>query len=556
MLTHLALQNFVLIDQLSLDVRPGLGVITGETGAGKSILLSGLGLVTGARVQPGLIGPHNDRAEVSASFALPADHPCQHVLAVQELDQGEELILRRTVNADGRTRAFVNGQTVPLALLAELGTHLVEIQGQFDQLAILNPGNHRRLLDEALDLQEQISDLRKCYEDRRMAARVLKEEERRLAALAEDQDYLEHCLEELRRANLEAGEAEALNARRQTLRNLRTAADALDQLSSLLGGNKGITEQIAKAAKLASRLPGDLAKDMESMITSLDQAWNASESAASELSEKLYDLKDAERNLEETSQRIFLLNDLARKHDCQPDDLPQLQSDLEKRLCSLGQGQDRMRQLREDLSIKRATYLATATEISEVRRSGAQRLAARVDAELPDLRLPEAQLRFAFDGLPDDKAGPEGFDRVHITVRTNRGGGFEPLEKTASGGELSRILLAIKLALAPNSGTGPLLVFDEADTGIGGATAAALGSRLRRLGQKTQVLVVTHSPQLAAAGSWHLKVTKTKQGHVTGSRIDPLNCEARTAEIARMIAGAEVGDEAMGAAKKLQQEFA
>jgi len=555
-LTHLALQNFVLIDQLSLDVRAGLGVITGETGAGKSILLSGLGLVAGARVQPGLIGPHSDRAEVSASFELPADHPCQRILADQELDQGTELILRRTVGADGRTRAFVNGQNVPVALLAELGAHLVEIQGQFDQLAILNPRNHRGLLDEALGLQAPLLDLRQRYEARVAAAKALKDEEERLAALAEDQEYLEHCLEELRRANLEAGEAEALSARRQTLRSLSAAADSLSQLSKLLAGDKGITGQLAKAAKLSSRLPGDLATEMETMIASLDQAWNASESAAGQLSDKLYDLEGAERDLEETSQRLFLLNDLARKHDCQPDDLPTVQIELEQRLASLGQGQDRLRHLRDDLRAKCAAYLSAATTISQARQSGAERLAAQIDAELPDLRLPEAQLRFAFNGTPDDQAGPEGFDQVHMTVRTNRGGNFGPLEKTASGGELSRILLALKLALAPKSGAGPLLVFDEADAGVGGATAAALGTRLRRLSQQTQVLAVTHSPQLAAAGSWHMKVTKAPQGAVTGSRIDPLPPEARTAEIARMIAGAKVGDEAMGAAKKLQQEFA
>lgn len=556
MLTHLALQNFVLIDRLSLDMREGLGVITGETGAGKSILLSGLGLVTGARVQPGLVGPHGDRSEVSANFELPIGHPCHKILEGQELDQGNELILRRTVGSDGRTKAFVNGQNVPVALLAELGTHLVEIQGQFDQLAILNPKNHRGLLDEALGLQKELGDLRQRYGDRTGAAKALKDEEERLAALAEDQDYLEHCLEELRKANLEPGEAEALSARRQTLRSLSAAADALGQLSKLLAGDKGITGQLAKAAKLASRLPGDLATEMETTIASLDQAWNSSESAAGELSDKLYDLEGAERDLEETSQRLFLLNDLARKHDCQPDDLLDVQHELEQRLLSLGEGQNHLRQLREDLEAKCSAYLSAATKISVTRQQGAEKLAAQIDAELPDLRLPEAQLRFAFEGAPDDQAGPEGFDQVHMTVRTNRGGSFGALEKTASGGELSRILLALKLALAPDSGVGPLLVFDEADAGVGGATAAALGTRLRRLGERTQVLAVTHSPQLAAAGSWHLKVIKAAQGDVTGSRIDPLPAEARTAEIARMIAGAEVGDEAMGAAKKLQQEFA
>ena len=555
MLTHLTLKNFVLIDELDLDMRPGLCVITGETGAGKSIMLTALGLVTGARVQPGLIGKSSDRAEVSAAFDLPKTHAGQRILAAQDIDPGGELILRRTINSDGRTKAFINGQQVPVSILHEIGTHLIEIQGQFDQLAILSPRNHRALMDETLGLGDQLADLRGKYEVREARKNALETETARLEKLQEDQEYLQHCLQELDETNIQDGEIAALNDRRALLRQLSDAGEALGQLSKVLNGDRGLIDQLAKATKLASRLPGQLANEMADMITNLDQAWNAGESAAADLSHKLQDLDGAEQDLEDTSQRLFHLKDLARKHECQSEDLIDKREEIRQTLATLDQGQAHLRALAEAFAQAQQAYFQAAQTLSLARKQGGATLSNAINGELPALRLPEARVHFDIGGEPDMMAGPAGYDQVRLYAQTNRGGASGPLEKTASGGELSRILLALKLALAPKSGPSPLMVFDEADAGVGGATAAALGTRLRRLGDRGQVLAVTHSPQLAAAGNWHLKVTKETRADRTGSRIDPLDAAARTQEIARMLAGSQIGAEAMEAAKTLQREF-
>ena len=555
MLTHLALKNFVLIDALSLDVGGGLSVITGETGAGKSILLAGLGLVTGARVQGGMIGGHGDRAEVSAQFQLPDGHPTLALLAEQELESEDgALVLRRTIGKDGRTKAFVNGASVPVAMLGTLGANLVEIQGQFDQLAILNPRNHRPTLDEAGNLLPLVSATTKAHERRDVASKALAAETERLKTLSEEEDYMRHSLAELESANLMAGEAEELSERRQALRSLSDAAEALSQLSTVLNGDKGITGQLAKATKLISRLPNELAQDLDPMIRSLDQAWNASESASNDLNSKLHELGDAERDLEDASERLFHLKDLARKHSCQPDELPAKELELRETLKTLDQGQDQLRAMARELTEAKAAYLVAATKLSQARHKSGKHLAAAINAELPGLMLPNAQVNFQIEGEADEQGGPQGFDKVRLMVATNKGSQPGPLDKVASGGELSRILLALKLALAPETGPGALMVFDEADAGVGGATAAALGARLRALAETTQVLAVTHSPQLAAAGSQHLKVYKSDKDGRTGSTLRALEDGERIPEIARMLAGAEVGPEAISAAQKLRQE--
>ncbi len=561
MLTHLTLNNFVLIDALDQPLHPGLCVITGETGAGKSIMLTALGLVTGARVQPGLIGLRGDRADVTAVFDLPTAHPCQRILAEHHMnrpdgDQPTSLVLRRTLTQDGRTKAFVNASAVPVAFLASLGQHLVEIQGQFDQLAILNPSNHRSLLDKALGLEKPLADLATRHAAREDAAAALAAETERLAKLSEDQDYLRHCLQELDQAKIDPGEAETLLTRRQSLRVLSAAEDSLGQLTQVINGDRGLIDQLTKATKLASRLPSDLAEDMAGLIGDLDQAWNASESAAQALTLKLQDLGAAEQELEAVSERLFLLKDLARKHDCQPEDLLDQQAKIAETLRTLDEGQTQLRGLRRALDQATQAYAEAADTVSAARTAGATRLSAAIRAELPDLRLPEAEVYFELRSEANALAGPQGYDQVRLMAQTNPGAAPGPLEKVASGGELSRILLAFKLALTPTSGPGPLLVFDEADAGVGGATAAALGRRLRHLGTVSQVLAVTHSPQMAAAGHWHLKVTKVTDEQGAGTHITELQGTDRTQEIARMLAGRHIGQAAQDAARTLEREFA
>ena len=556
MLSHLSLNNLVLISELDLTINSGLCVITGETGAGKSIILTALGLVTGARVQPRLIGQSSDRAQVSAAFDLPPQHPGQNILENQDLGPVRELILRRTISKDGRTRAFINGQQVPVAILNNLGATLVEIQGQFDQLAILNAKNHRALMDSALGLQDLLTELAGKHAAREAAEAALRSETKRLARLSEDQDYLQHCLQELDEADLVEGEVDVLHERRLLLRNLYDASESLGQLHKLLTSDRGLIDQLVTTTKLANRLPQDLATDMAAMINNLDQAWNAGENAATELRKKLHDLEGVEEGLEEASQRLFLLKDLARKHECDAKSLIETRERIRQTLTELNQGQIHLKSLTETLKSSQQAYLQAAQALSKARHVGGKQLSDDVNAELPDLHLPEARVSFDISGEPDMTAGPMGYDHVRLLVQTNRGSAPGYLEKTASGGELSRILLALKLALAPKSGPGPLMVFDEADAGIGGATATALGTRLRRLGKTSQVLAVTHSPQLAAAGDWHLKVTKLHNKNRSGSHIRVLNSEERTQEIARMLAGTHVGEAAYKAALALQKEFA
>ena len=320
----------------------------GETGAGKSILLAGLGLVTGARVQAGMIGVHSDRAEVSAAFQLNPGHPALSALKELDLEAPDgTLILRRTIGTDGRTKAFVNASPVPVATLAALGTHLVEIQGQFDQIAILNPRHHRPTLDEAGGLQSLLAEVSTRHLEREQSQTALDEETARLQTLAAEEEYLRYALAELEAANLMEGEAEDLATRRQSLRSLSDAAEALGQLSTVLNGDRGVTGQLAKATKLASRLPETLAQELDGLIRALDQAWNSSESASNDLAAKLHDLGDAEQDLEDTSERLFFLKELARKHACQADDLPQKLIELRQTLTTLDQGQENLRRLQQ-----------------------------------------------------------------------------------------------------------------------------------------------------------------------------------------------------------------
>lgn len=556
MLTHLALDNFVLIDALDLEVNEGLCVITGETGAGKSILLTALGLVTGARVQAGLIGPHRQKSEVTAVFQLPNEHPCLRVLKNQDISVDSELVLRRTIGMDGRTKAFVNSTPVAVSLLSLLGRHLVEIQGQFEQLEVLKPQNHRVLLDQALNHETALQALKELHSARESAANRLKIETKRLEKLSEDQEYLVHCLDELEVARIEEGEAEELVIRRDALRALSAAEDSLGQLNKLVQGDRGVIDQLARASKLANRLPSSLEAEMIEVIQNLEHAWNSSESAAGSITSKLIELEGAEQELEEATGRLFFLKDLSRKHNCQPQDLLRKKKEIAETLKSLEQGQSYLTELKQNLHEATESYMIAADELSRARRSGALKLSHAINTELPELKLPDACVSISVTSTPDEHAGIFGYDHVRILVKTNRGTQPGPIEKVASGGELSRILLALKLAILPNIGPSPLLIFDEADSGIGGATATALGSRLRRLAGDTQVISVTHSPQVAAAGNWHLKVTKVFEPKHTGTRIHELSSVARTEEIARMLAGSHVGKEALEAASALRQEFA
>lgn len=549
MLTALSIRDVVLIEALDLDFGAGLGVLTGETGAGKSILLDSLGLALGMRADSGLVRQGAAQSVVTASFDLADPVPVAALLADSGLDfdASEPLTIRRIVKADGGSRAFVNDQPASAGLLRELGPYLVEIHGQHDDRGLLNPRGHRALLDSFGKLDTAaVAAAHRAFREAEAAlatARATQE------TAARDREWLEHAVAELTAFAPEPGEEAQLAERRATMQRGEKITSELQAIADFLEGSDGALTRLRQAARILDRIADGHAALTEA-LAALDRALIEGDATQEKVGEAAEALAFDPAALEADEARLFELRGLARKHRVQPDDLDELAQTLSSRLVTIEGGEGEIARLEMTVATAEAAYVRAAETLSVSRAAAAGRLDAAVAAELAPLKLDAARFRTVVDPLPREQWSPAGRDRVEFEVSTNPGAPFAPLIKIASGGELSRFILALKVALAEEGGA-RTLIFDEIDRGVGGAVASAIGERLARLSSGAQLLVVTHSPQVAARGSQHLLIAKSHDGLVTRTGVCTLGEAERREEIARMLSGAQITDEARAQAERL-----
>ena len=553
MLESLAIRDIVLIERLELGLGHGLSVLTGETGAGKSIVLDALGLALGARGDRGLVRAGAEQGAVTASFALSDAATLRGLLDEHGLDGGEELVLRRVLGADGRSRAFVNDQPVGTGLLRQIGDALVEIHGQMEQQSLLAPASHRRLLDAFGGYRPLLDGVAAAHAAWRSARERVEGLRAAVDAAEREIDYLRHRERELADLAVEPGEEEELAARRSRLQHRERLAEGLAEALKNLGGSGGAVEKLAQAQRRIERAAvlddALLAVPADAIARAVVEAGEAE--SALERAQRA--LADDDGGLERVEERLFALRGAARKHRVPVEGLPGLLEETSRQLAAMDAASGDLDAAQRDLVACQRAYREAVATLTTARQTAAAELALAVAAELPPLRLERARFRVALLPLDEGDRGPEGGERVQFEIATNPGQPFGPLTKLASGGELSRFMLALKVVLA-RLDTAETLIFDEVDTGIGGATADAVGERLARLGSERQILVVTHAPQVAARARRHFRVSKAAEGGKAIVRIEELSADERREEIARMLAGAAVTDAAREAATSLLQE--
>ena len=548
MLVALSIRDVVLIEQLDLTIEPGLGALTGETGAGKSILLDALGLAVGGRSDARLVRKGAGQASVTACFDLATDHPARKILRDRGLPEEDQLILRRTVSADGRSRAFVNDQPASAGLARHLGETLVEVHGQFDTRGLLNPGTHLALLDRFGGIDT--SDLNGKWQDRRAAETALDDARAEVDRARSEEAFLRHALDELDQLDPQADEEGHLAEQRTILMHREQLIEALDAAVEALDGDRGAGSALATARRGLERLADKAGNRLDDPLAALGRAASEIEEALSSLRGLGSDQGLDQTDLESLEERLFALRATARKHSVEVADLPRLRTEFAERLAMIDDQGARLEELARAVEAAAAAYRSAAAEVSLRRKTAATALDKAIAAELPPLKLEKARFETRVEPLDEADWGPTGQDQVRFMVATNPGADPGPLDKIASGGELARFMLALKVVLSADGGV-PTLIFDEVDNGVSGAVAAAVGERLARLGERSQVLVVTHSPQVAARADCHLKVEKSSEGAATTTRVTLLGADERREEIARMLSGARITDQARAVADEL-----
>lgn len=551
MLSSLRIQNVVLIESLTIEFREGLCALTGETGAGKSILLDSLGLATGARADSGLVRKGADQANVSAVFEIPSGHPSIQILhnANLEISADEDLILRRTLGADGRSKAFINDQPVSAALLREIGETVLEIHGQFDTHGIMDPKTHRQMLDDYAGIGDEIVTL---WDQWKAAENKLESLRQASTASQEQEAYLRTSLEDLDALEPKAGEEETLSSLRESLMHREQVLEALNAAYHALNAEH---DPVRTAWSTLDRIADKLGERGAPAIDALDRASAEMQEAIAQIQSLSADLEDSEQDLESIDNRLHDLRTQARKHHCNVDDLAAKREELAAQLNAIEHADEALEAAAKLADTQKAAYLKKAQEISKLRKQAAKKLDALVQAELTPLKLEKAHFVTGVSPKSESTYSKFGIDDVQFLVSTNPGADPGSLNKIASGGEMSRFMLALKVVLA-QTGSAQSLIFDEVDAGIGGSTASAVGERLAQLSKSKQVLVVTHSPQVAARAAHHYIVKKTGDKNVTTSVMALHDSAARREEIARMLAGAEITQEARAAADKLLESKA
>ncbi len=554
MLVQLSIRDIVLIDRLDLAFAPGLSVLTGETGAGKSILLDAFALALGGRGDGSLVRHGEGQGQVTAVFDVPMAHPARAVIRAADIDDDGDVILRRIQHADGRTRAFINDQPVSVQVLKALGGALVEIHGQHDDRALVDPASHRAILDAYGGLQGQAEAVAAAHRAFRGAAAALARQKEAAASAARDADYLRHLVEELAALKPEAGEEEALAARRQAMMQAEKVVSELNEAFEAVAGQASPAPAIATALRRLERRVTTAPALMEPAVKALEAAVIAIDEARVTLESLLRQAEFDPKELERTEERLFALRAAARKYNvASVDDLPSLSERSAALLAAIDRGEQEVAALEAAVAEAEAAYLQLARALSDARRAVAAELDASVMAELAPLKLERARFITQID-TDETARDAAGLDRVEFWVQTNPGTRPGPMTKIASGGELSRFMLALKVVLA-NRASAPTLVFDEIDTGVGGAVADAIGQRLARLAANVLVISVTLAPPVAARAGAHFLIEKRAEGD--GERVKTgvaaLAEAQRREEIARMLAGATITDEARAAAQRLLQ---
>jgi DNA repair protein RecN (Recombination protein N) len=552
MLSRLSIRDIVLIERLDIDFSAGLSVLTGETGAGKSILLDALSLALGARGDASLVRHGAAQGQVTAAFDVPVNHPVRALLADNGIENDGDIILRRIQTADGRTRVFVNDQPASVTLMRDIGRALVEIHGQHDERALVDPNAHRDLLDAFGGHQSAASAVGEAWRHWRACEQELSRHRARVEAAAREADYLRASVAELVQLDPQPGEESDLAETRTTMMRAEKIATEIRDAQDVLAGPGSPLPQLSGLLRRLQRKVHEAPGLLDEVIKSLDEAMLSLDAAQASVEAALRETEYDPQRLEKAEERLFALRAAARKHNVAVDDLAQLRDTMAADLADLDAGEERLAGLEKQARAARDAYDVCAAHLSELREAAATGIVRAVMAELPALKLERAEFLVEMASEPDNRM-EDGIDRIEFWVRTNPGTRAGPMMKVASGGELSRFLLALKVALA-DRGSAPTLVFDEIDTGVGGAVADAIGQRLARLAKRVQVLSVTHAPQVAARAATHFLISKSGGADKVATGIAEMDRAARQEEIARMLAGATITDEARAAAERLLRE--
>ena len=552
MLRSLSIRDVVLIDRLDLAFKNGLCVLTGETGAGKSILLDALGLALGERADSALVRHGAAQAVVIAEFEVDGGHPVHGILAEQELEtvDGEPILLRRSLGTDGRSRAFINDQPVSVTLLRRVGESLVEIHGQFDNQRLMQTSTHRALLDAYGGLPGDLNRVAAAYRAWRQAGDARARAAEGMEAARREEDFLRHAVDELDALDPKPGEEAELASRRGLMMQAEKLIEAMNQAAEELNDGHGVEGALRGAMRALERVSETVGGRLDGVLAALDRAAVEAAEATAQLDKASADLDLDPGELEKIEERLFALRALARKHGVEVDALADVRARMAAQLAAIDDGGESLKRLEQAETEARHDFTVAAKTLSDKRRAAAGKLDKAVSTELEPLRLGKATFVTRFDTLPEDSWGESGCDAVAFEVATNPGAAPGPINKISSGGEMARFMLALKVVLAKADPV-PTLIFDEVDANIGGAVSAAVGERLGLLAERFQVLVITHSPQVAARGSHHWRVSKREAGGKTSTGVDALSASDRKEEIARMLAGAKVTDEARAAADSL-----
>ncbi|TGV13298.1 DNA repair protein RecN [Mesorhizobium sp. M8A.F.Ca.ET.173.01.1.1] len=552
MLSRLSIRDIVLIEKLDIDFQPGLSVLTGETGAGKSILLDALSLALGARGDASLVRHGASQGQVIAVFDVPRNHPVRALLAENAIEDDGDVILRRVQTADGRTRVFVNDQPSSVTLMRDVGRALVEIHGQHDERALVDPGAHRDVLDAFGGHLGAVRATGEAWRHWRACEQELTRHRAKVAAAAREADYLRAAVAELTKLDPQPGEETELAELRAHMMRAEKIASEIHDAQDVLSGPSSPLPLLASLLRRLQRKATEAPGLLEDVVKSLDEAMLSLDAAQSGVEAALRATKYDPQRLEKAEERLFSLRAASRKHSVAVDDLAQLRDTMVADLADLDAGEERLHGLEKQAAAARETYDIAAAQLSSLRHAAAIGLTKAVMAELPALKLERAAFIVEMKSEAESRM-EEGIDQIEFWVRTNPGTRPGPMMKVASGGELSRFLLALKVALA-DRGSAPTLVFDEIDTGVGGAVADAIGQRLARLSKRVQVLSVTHAPQVAARAATHFLISKSGSTDRVATGIAEMDRTARQEEIARMLAGATITDEARAAAERLLRE--
>ena len=550
MLKTLSIRNVVLIDSLDIDLSKGLIVLTGETGAGKSILLDSLGLLLGNKSETSLIRTGADKLCVTGIFSVSKKNKIYDLAKEYDLDIDDDIIIKRTISHDGKNKILFNDQIITLKLLKELSQYLIEIHGQYDNQGLLNSATHCEILDEYAKCDNQKTLTQKSYTDYKESLKTLEQKEIEIKKAQEDEENIKHWVNELEKISPMKGEEETLKIRRSELMNSEKIIEKLNSAYTHLNGGNSVINSISKSIasiSKASEIVGGKYKDIEQ---NLENAMYSINDAIEQIEASSSDISYNQDEIDNIETRLFALRDLAKKHQTEIDLLPEKLEELKSLLQNIQYGEDCLQELRQKVLEFKKIYIENASTLSEKRKKSAEELNKNIMKELPPLKMEKAKFQTNISTKEEVLWSSSGWDKVCFEVSTNPNTPLGPLNKIASGGELSRFMLALKVNLAQQS-TQETLIFDEIDAGIGGATAEAVGERLSKLAKNVQVLVVTHSPQVASFGDEHFRVEKNTVDNVTTTKLIKLTDNGKLEEIARMLAGEKITDEARAAAKVL-----